>query len=183
VVASLFVSSTGSRHLVWGSYWQGIFLGDIDPQTGLLASTTYTNLAARPGAGVIEAPWLYEVRLSPFLPRLLIPRILLTVGYARTPQRNGVFYLFTSWDQCCKGTKSTYHIRVATSRSLAGPYFDASGKPALEGHMTLLMDSHDDVYGPGGQSLLEDVDGVVLVFHRYFGTGSTGLLSLNMLEF
>ncbi|TNY19855.1 glycosyl hydrolase [Rhodotorula diobovata] len=146
-----------SSDLVWGSCWQGIFLGDIDPETGLLASTTYTNLAARPGAGVIEAPWLFE--------------------------RNGVFYLFTSWDQCCEGTKSTYHIRVATSRSLAGPYFDASGKPALEGHMTLLMDSHDDVYGPGGQSLLEDVDGVVLVFHRYFGTGSTGLLSLNMLEF
>lgn len=49
--------------------------------------------------------------------------------------------------------------------------------------MTLLMDSHDEVYGPGRQSLLEDDDGVLLVYHRYFGTGSTGLLSLNMLDF
>ncbi|GAA5906130.1 hypothetical protein JCM8208_000642 [Rhodotorula glutinis] len=155
--AHLFISSTGSRHLVWGSYWSGIFLGNVDVKTGLLTSDKYVNLAARPGAGVIEAPWLYE--------------------------RDGVFYLFTSWDQCCQGTKSTYHMRVATSRSLEGPFLDSDGKPALEGHMTLLMDSHDDVYGPGGQLLLEDDDGVVLVYHRYFGTGSTGLLSLNMLDF
>ncbi|GAA5835629.1 hypothetical protein JCM9279_004600 [Rhodotorula babjevae] len=155
--AHLFVSSTGSRHLVWGSYWSGIFLGNVDAKTGLLTSDKFVNLAARPGAGVIEAPWLFE--------------------------RDGVFYLFTSWDVCCKGTKSTYHMRVATARSLEGPYLDSDGKPALEGHMTLLMDSHDDVYGPGGQSLLVDDDGVVLVYHRYFGTGSTGLLSLNMLDF
>ncbi|BGP38124.1 hypothetical protein JCM10450v2_002059 [Rhodotorula kratochvilovae] len=155
--AHLFFASTGSWHLTWGSYWDGIFLGDIDPKTGLLASTEFTNLAARPGAGVIEAPWLLE--------------------------RNGAFYLFTSWDQCCQGVNSTYHMRVATSLSLRGPYFDSAGRPALDGHMDVLMDSHDEVYGPGGQSLLVDEDAVVLVYHRYKGTGSTGLLSLNMLDF
>lgn len=180
---SLFVSPTGSRHLVWGSYWSGIFLGNVDTKMGLLSSDKPVNLAARPGAGVIEAPWLYEVRLDLFLVSSPLSCLAESQLTRRTLQRDGIYYLFTSWDECCKGTKSTYHMRVATSRSLEGPYLDSDGKAALEGHMTLLMDSHDEVYGPGGQSLLEDDDGVLLVYHRYFGTGSTGLLSLNMLDF
>jgi arabinan endo-1,5-alpha-L-arabinosidase len=32
-------------------------------------------------------------------------------------QYGSYFYLFTSWDTCCKGTSSTYNIRVGRSSS------------------------------------------------------------------
>ncbi|GAA5970045.1 hypothetical protein JCM11641_000246 [Rhodosporidiobolus odoratus] len=133
-----------NAYLTWGSYWDGIFIATVEASTGMLVSKDkkdYTNLAKRPGAGVIEAAFLYETKDG--------------------------FYLFTSWDVCCNGTSSNYNMRVVTSASLLGPYYDSEGKKALDGAGTLLMDSHDDIYGPGGQSLLVDDDGVLLVYHHY----------------
>ncbi|BGP14047.1 hypothetical protein JCM10213_002342 [Rhodosporidiobolus nylandii] len=161
--AHLFFSSNHTQYLLWGSYWDGIFIGELDPSTGMLRSSEqkdYTNLWKRPGAEVIEAPWLYET--------------------------DDGFYLFTSWDVCCNGTGSTYNMRVVTSASLLGPYYDSDGKKALDGGGVLLMDSHDGIYGPGGQSLLVDDDGVLLVYHHYVnqvGEPTKAMLALNYLDF
>ena len=38
--------------------------------------------------------------------------------------RGGYFYLFTSFDLCCRGIKSTYRTVVGRAKSITGPYVD-----------------------------------------------------------
>jgi arabinan endo-1,5-alpha-L-arabinosidase len=47
---------------------------------------------------------------------------------------------------------------------------------------TLVLESHGRVIGPGGQSVIKDADGHVLVYHYYDGQdGGTHKLGINRL--
>ncbi|KAG5717197.1 hypothetical protein E4T56_gene15316, partial [Termitomyces sp. T112] len=91
------------------------------------------------------------------------------------------YYLFSSWDTCCQGTSSTYNIRVGRSTSVNGPYVDSSGVALTTGGGTLVLQTHDAIYGPGGQDLMLDSDGTVLVYHYYNASGNW--LGINLLDF
>ena len=41
--------------------------------------------------------------------------------------RGGYYYLFASYDFCCRGSDSTYNIRVGRSAEITGPYADRAG--------------------------------------------------------
>ena len=58
------------------------------------------------------------------------------------------FYLFTSWDLCCRGTHSTYHTTVGRSRQVTGPYVDQSGKLLTAGGGTPLLDADCEMAWP-----------------------------------
>ncbi|KIM79694.1 glycoside hydrolase family 43 protein [Piloderma croceum F 1598] len=151
----LFVSGS-EWYLSLGSFWSGIKLMTLDPSTGKPASTAVTSISDRlTNGGAEEASWIYE-----------------TGGY---------FYLFTSFDKCCDGTSSTYNIRVSRATSITGPYTDQSGVAALKSGGTEILGTHESIYGPGGQSLLEDSDGVLLIYHYYSTT--TSILGINRLDF
>ncbi|GAA5879452.1 hypothetical protein JCM8547_008148 [Rhodosporidiobolus lusitaniae] len=152
----LTITSSGAWYLSFGSFWTGIYAAALEKSSGKVSSTSYTHIAQRTEAnGAVEASWIYE-----------------TGGY---------FYLFTSFDACCSGTASTYNIRVSRSTSITGPYKDADGVTALNGGGTLVLATHDSIYGPGGQSLLEDSDAVALFYHYY--TVSDSQLGINLLDF
>lgn len=87
-------------------------------------------------------------------------------------RRNGWYYLFASFDSCCRYLESTYNIRVGRARSPNGPYVDAAGRSMLGGGGTTVLASHDDVVGPGGQSIMHDEarGEDLLVYHYYDGT-------------
>ncbi|KAG6809542.1 hypothetical protein H0H93_015731, partial [Arthromyces matolae] len=55
---------------------------------------------------------------------------------------------------------------------VSGPYTDQSGVALLSGGGTLLLQGHDKIYGPGGQDLMTDTDGTVLVYHYYNSSGN-----------
>ncbi|KAF8208641.1 glycoside hydrolase family 43 protein [Mycena galopus ATCC 62051] len=152
---NLFISGS-SWWLSLGSFWSGIKLEALSSSTGKPSTTTVTSLATRTAdSGAIEASVIYEI--------------------------NGFYYLFTSWDICCDGTSSTYNIRVGRASSVAGPYVDQSGVDLLEGGGTLVLGSEGDVIGPGGQDLMLDVDGTVMVYHYYTSAGT--ILGINLLDF
>jgi arabinan endo-1,5-alpha-L-arabinosidase len=80
----------------------------------------------------------------------------------------GYFYLFTSWDLCCRGVKSTYRTMVGRSKAVTGPYSDESGKALAEGGGTQLLGADSRWLGPGGESVLMDPKGTdLMVFHAY----------------
>jgi arabinan endo-1,5-alpha-L-arabinosidase len=83
--------------LVFGSFWSGIKLIQLDPKTGkrLKEDTTIHSLAFHKD---IEAAAIY--------------------------QHDGYFYLFVNWGACCRGVNSTYEIRAGRSREITGPYLD-----------------------------------------------------------
>jgi len=150
------IEDDGNWWLVFGSYWTGIKLIPLSASTGKPSSSAIYPLAAREtNGGAIEAPLLFKY--------------------------GGYYYLFTSWDRCCAGTSSTYNIRVGRATSVTGPYEDQSGVPLILGGGTLVLGSHNSIIGPGGQSVYQDTDAVVLDYHWY--TSTTSNLGINFLNF
>ncbi|TMR32170.1 arabinan endo-1,5-alpha-L-arabinosidase [Nonomuraea zeae] len=156
---SLLVDSSGRWWLSFGSYWTGIRMIRLNPSTGkqLSSDQTLYHLATRP-----DAPYAVEA-----------PAIVRHGSY---------YYLFASYDRCCAGTDSTYKIKVGRSSSPTGPYTDRSGRSMLSGGGTLVLETHGRFIGPGGQSILHDSDGDLLVYHYYDGAaGGTPKLGINLL--
>ena len=50
--------------------------------------------------------------------------------------------------------------------SLTSGYVDASGTALTAGGGTLVLETHDSIYGPGGQDLMTDNDGPILVYRK-----------------
>jgi arabinan endo-1,5-alpha-L-arabinosidase len=133
----------GSYWLSFGSYWTGIKLFKIDPNTGKPEETPLNliSLARRTKPTAIEAPFIVR--------------------------HDGFYYLFVSFDQCCKGADSTYKIMVGRSKRIQGPYTDRSGQAMVDGGGTLVLAGHDDCRGPGHNSVLKDGNEHWLVHHMY----------------
>lgn len=132
----------GKAWLSFGSWWDGIKMREIDPETGKLidGDDTLYSLASR-GGGAIEAPSILE--------------------------HEGKYYLFVSFDRCCNGIASTYNIRVGRADGVTGPYLDRDGVPMLTSGGTLLLGAGGDYRGPGGQEAFSTPGGDILVYHYY----------------
>jgi arabinan endo-1,5-alpha-L-arabinosidase len=153
---NLIIDDSGNMWLALGSFWSGIKMRRLDPKTGKLSPkdmTLYSLASRRP--------------LNP--PAIEAPAIVRHEKY---------YYLFVSFDFCCRGKNSSYKIMVGRSQKITGPYLDHAGKPLLAGGGTLLMAGSDTWRGPGGQSILPDVVADLLVFHSYNVT--TGKPSLQI---
>lgn len=147
----------GQPWLSFGSFWSGIKMRRIDAGTGKLDTADpklYSIASRRQPAGAAPAkpglPPDWEAIEAPFIVR-----------------HDGFYYLFVSFDLCCRGTASTYHVMVGRSKHVTGPYIDAAGKPMMEGGGTLLLAANARWLGPGGQSILQRPEGDLIVFHAY----------------
>ncbi|WSQ08766.1 arabinan endo-1,5-alpha-L-arabinosidase [Streptomyces sp. NBC_01231] len=157
---NLFVNDDGKWWLSFGSWWTGIKMIQINPATGkqLSSNTTRYSLASRPtGTKAVEAPYIVK--------------------------RNGSYYLFASYDTCCAGTSSTYKVKVGRASSVTGPYRDKNGVAMTNNGGTPVLESHGSVIGPGGQSIMNDADGDLIVYHYYDGNANgTPKLGINLLN-
>ena len=115
---NLIVDRKGKAWLAFGSFWSGIKMRRIDTKTGKLSAqdAKLYSLAARkrpenaePAPPGLPANW--QAVEAPFIVR-----------------HDGYYYLFVSYDLCCRGLKSTYKTMVGRSRKVTGPYRDADGK-------------------------------------------------------
>lgn len=150
-----------AQHHAWlsfGSFWGGIKMRALDAATGELSAydTKLYSLAARSRPANPEPA---KPGLPPDWQAIEAPFIVPHAGY---------YYLFVSFDLCCRGTKSTYRTMVGRSRSVTGPYVDESGKPMMQGGGTLLLGPNSKWLGPGGESVLYNQHGPdTIVFHAY----------------
>jgi arabinan endo-1,5-alpha-L-arabinosidase len=133
--------------LSFGSFWSGIKLRKLDPSTGMFATddTTTYALASRNG-GAIEASSIVS--------------------------HNGFYYLFVSFDACCKGTSSTYRTMVGRASAVTGPYTDKSGKDMMTGAAEQLLATSGRYIGPGGGTAWRDGDTYLYALHYYDGDDS-----------
>jgi arabinan endo-1,5-alpha-L-arabinosidase len=137
---------SGQPWLAFGSFWSGIKLRKIDAATGKPATDNaqlYAIAGGRPAPNAIEAPFIIR--------------------------RGDFFYLFVSFDFCCRGANSTYNIRVGRAPKITGPYVDRAGKAMLEGGGTLVLDgaSAKQWKGPGHNSIFSENGVDWLVYHAY----------------
>ncbi|GLX99685.1 MULTISPECIES: arabinan endo-1,5-alpha-L-arabinosidase [Actinoplanes] len=152
---NLNVDDSGNWWLSFGSFWTGIKQIQLNPSTGLRTGTTIRSLAGR-GGGPIEAPTLVK--------------------------HGSYYYLWVSFDYCCRGASSTYRIMVGRSTSPNGPFTDRNGTALTSGGGTQVLASHGSIHGPGHQAVFTDTDADVLVYHYYADSGAP-YLGINLIGY
>lgn len=152
--------STNRMWMTFGSFWNGIYITELNPATGMriTPSSPTLNIARNsvnpPNA--IEAPFL---------------------------TKNGdYYYLYVNWDTCCAGVNSTYKIKVGRSTSPTGPFRDRAGTPMTAGGGELLLATDGSSIGPGHFSEFEE-DGIKYFTYHYYDGNDGGRSKLALEEF
>lgn len=149
---NLMIDEKGKPWLTFGSFWNGIKLVRLsDDLKTVIDPKPWRTIASRhhnknlpdsiAGSTAIEAPFLFR--------------------------KNNYYYLFTSWDYCCRGPKSNYKMMVGRSKQITGPYLDKEGVKLENGGGTLVLAGDKDWYGVGHNAVatFDNVD--YIVFHAY----------------
>ncbi len=137
---NIYVDSTGTPWLVFGSWWTGIKMFQLDPATGKRAAESPMYSLAYHDNGA-EGAFLIK--------------------------RGKYFYLWLSWDVCCQGINSTYNIRVGRAAQLTGPYLDSKGIALIDQGGDLIDKGDARWKGPGHNAIFTEGDTAFLVNHAY----------------
>lgn len=132
----------GNLWMSFGSFWSGIKMIQLDPNTGKRISPD-SPIYSLAHYDSIEAPFIYFY--------------------------DGYYYLFVDWGMCCRGADSTYNMRVGRSMKITGPYLDKEGKDMLTGGGTLLLDTDGPFIGPGHPGIIKEDNNYLLSMHYYNG--------------
>lgn len=176
-------SQTDTPWLVWGSFWDGIQMIRLDSTMHVAAGAQPVTIARRydpaaqiqaenptskyAGTNAIEAPFILR--------------------------HGDYYYLFVSWDYCCRGSKSNYRVAVGRSRNVTGPYLDRDGRDMLYGGGTVIIEGNklefdaighcaaynfngDDVFISHGYSISKN--GAAVLVQRRIEWTADGWLSL-----
>jgi arabinan endo-1,5-alpha-L-arabinosidase len=151
----IFLNDDGRMWMTFGSFWNGIYITELDPATGkrkLNAPTTWLARSSLP-SNPIEAAYLHK--------------------------RNNMYYLFVNWGTCCAGVNSTYEIRVGRSASPTGPFLDKNGVAMTANGGSLLLATEGNQIGPGHFSFFEESGKEYFSYHYYDG-GQNGRSELGL---
>lgn len=149
---NLIVDESGTPWLDFGSFWHGIKLVKMAPDlTHIAKPQVWHTLASRerdwktpdakPGKAAIEAPFIFH--------------------------KNKYYYLFVSFDYCCRGVKSNYKVMVGRSASVTGPYVDEDGVKMRDGGGTLLLKGNKEWPGVGHEGVYTFDGKDYIIFHGY----------------
>ena len=85
-------------------------------------------------------------------------------------QHGNDWYLFVSWDFCCRGPNSDYKVVVGRAEQVTGPYRDRDGKLLSEGGGTLILEAATDQWrGAGHPAIYREGDVDYLALPRLLG--------------
>jgi len=136
---SVMLDTNGKLWLAFGSYWKGIHLIELDAKTGLRTDTNPP----------IRLAWNDSVEA------------------ACLTRHEHFYYLFVNWGQCCRGTNSTYEVRMGRAAKVTGPYLDRDGKDLTDGGGTLFLESTGRFIGPGHIGILNENGTTCFSYHYY----------------
>ncbi|EGZ13488.1 hypothetical protein PHYSODRAFT_562173 [Phytophthora sojae] len=139
------VEADGGYYLTFGSYWQGIHQSHMrDPP--ILSSSDPAQIGFTSNFEVLEGPYIFK--------------------------HGEFYYLFMSKGKCCTYDKTMpakgkeYRILACRSSKATGGFVDKDGVDCTKDGGTVVLESHDDVFGPGGQGVYDDpAHGPVLYYH------------------
>ena len=155
---NFIIDDNDQAWMTWGSFWDGIQMVRLDttmhvakgerPRTiARRYASRDRNVPANPtskyaGTNAIEAPFIFR--------------------------HDGWYYLFVSWDYCCRGAQSNYRVAVGRSRQVDGPYLDRSGKDMRDGGGTLFLEGDKKQFEAVGHCAAYHVNGEdIFICHGY----------------
>ena len=139
--------------LVFGSFWSGMKLVKLNANLKEVAyPEEWKTVSKRPrdfkvddgnagDEGAVEAPFIFK--------------------------KNNFYYLFVSFDFCCRGVKSTYKIMIGRSEKIEGPYVDKDGVRMDQGGGSLVLQGNASWLGVGHNSAYTFDGKDYLIFHGY----------------
>ena len=144
--------------LVWGSFWNGIQLARLETTMHIPSGELPRTIARRyapgfepsepnpkskfAGTNAIEAPFIFK--------------------------HGEYYYLFVSWDYCCRGAKCNYRVAVGRSKNVAGPYIDRNGKDMAIGGGNLFIEGDKKAFEAAGHCAAYHIDGEdIFICHGY----------------
>jgi arabinan endo-1,5-alpha-L-arabinosidase len=133
----------GDLWMAFGSFWSGIKLIQLDPNTGkrIAPDSPMYSLAHN---DTIEASYIYR--------------------------HDDYYYLFVNWGLCCRGAKSTYEIRVGRSKKITGPYVDTDGVDLMNEGGNKFLATSGPFIGPGHAGIIVENGTNWFSCHYYDGT-------------
>lgn len=142
----------GNHWLTFGSFWNGIKLVKLNTDlTSVAQPEQWYTVAARQrnfllpdsvaGDAAIEAPFIFK--------------------------KDKYYYIFVSFDYCCRGEKSTYKMMVGRSEKIQGPYIDHDGIAMNLGGGSLVLEGDKNWHGVGHNAVATFSGTDYLVFHAY----------------
>ena len=161
---NIVFDENGVPWMSFGSFWEGLKLVKMDSSLTKIAEPQEWHTVARrersfeladknPGDAALEAPFIFK--------------------------KENWYYLFLSWDLCCRGENSTYKVVVGRSRDVEGPYFDREGKNLFHGGGTLVIQGNENWYGAGHCSVYH-FDGEDRLFFHAYDAGDNGRSKLKI---
>lgn len=149
---NLVYDENNTPWLTFGSFWDGLKMVKLNADLLSIAKPEEWYTVARrersfkledkdPGDAALEAPFVFK--------------------------KDGWYYMFLSWDYCCRGENSTYKVVVGRSKTVQGPYLDAAGKDLNQGGGTLVIEGNKNWAGVGHNSAYTFNGKDYLVFHAY----------------
>ncbi|KAI2463831.1 glycoside hydrolase family 43 protein [Annulohypoxylon bovei var. microspora] len=145
------INADGTYYLTFGSFWQDIYQ----------VAMTSTPEAVASGASS------YQVAYDPVKADEEGSFIFKNGNY---------YYLFYSKGQCCGYDTSKpaaggeYKVMVCRSTSATGGFVDATGKACTSSGGTVVLESHGNIYGPGGQGVYNDPTHGPILYYHYVNT-------------
>lgn len=144
---NLIVDEKGRPWLSFGSFWDGIQIVRLDKDFKTLLGKPKT-IARRMGRK-ITAEELADVEHFTVENGDTIEAGENAVEAPFIIRHGKWYYLFVSFDYCCRGERSTYRTVVGRSRNVAGPYVDSKGQPMARGGGDTLVGPNDKYFGVG----------------------------------
>lgn len=149
---NLMVDDDGAPWLTFGSFWDGIKLVKLDAGLIKVAEPQeWHTVAARPrdyytdeysaGEGSVEAPFLFR--------------------------KGKYYYLFVSFDFCCRGLESNYKVMVGRSEKITGPYIDRNGRNMIHGGGTPVLTGNRNWPGVGHNAVYTFDGHDYIIYHGY----------------
>lgn len=160
---NLVFDKNNTPWLSFGSFWNGLklypdLLSIAQPEDWYTIAKRKRSIEfadTNAGDGALEAPFIFK--------------------------KHGYYYLFLSWDLCCRGEKSTYKVVAGRSKNVTGLYIDKVGKPLNEGGGTLLIQGNENWYGAGHNSAYT-FDGKDYIFFHAYDAKDKGISKLKVSE-
>jgi len=150
---NLQLDENNTPWLAFGSFWEGIKLVRLNSDYASVAQPEqWYTIAKRPrdfssadssaGNDAIEGAFIFR--------------------------KDKFYYLFVSWDYCCRGEKSDYKVVVGRSEKITGPYLDKNGVAMSQnGGSLIIQGDGKEWYGAGHNSAYTFNGKDYIIYHGY----------------
>jgi arabinan endo-1,5-alpha-L-arabinosidase len=149
---NIIIDEEGTPWMNFGSFWGGIMMVKLNSDMLSVAQPEEWYALCRrernyllditdPGNGAVEAPFIFR--------------------------KGDYYYLFVSFDYCCRGARSDYKVVVGRSKDVRGPYLDRNGFDMFKGGSTLVLAGNRQWPGVGHCSVYNFDGKDLMFFHGY----------------